>query len=67
MSDDELASLGTPYKQMSSAQKIDQRGTGLGIVLVKSLTDLHGGRFSAASQIDVGTTIDVFLPLNRPK
>ena len=67
MSEDELAVLGTPYKQMSSAQTIDERGTGLGVSLVKSLTELHGGRFSAASQNDEGTTIDVFLPLNRPE
>ena len=65
MSDDELAVLGTPYKQMSSAQKIEERGTGLGISLVKSLTELHKGRFVVASQKDEGTTVDVFLPLSR--
>ena len=52
---------------MSSAQTVDERGTGLGVSLVKSLTELHGGRFAAASQKAEGTTIDVFLPLNRPK
>ena len=67
MNEDELAVLGTPYKQMSSAQTVDERGTGLGVSLVKSLTELHGGRFAAASQKAEGTTIDVFLPLNRPK
>ena len=65
MSDQELADLGTPYKQMESAKMIDERGTGLGITLVKSLTDLHGGRFAVASQKGEGTTIDVFLPLTR--
>jgi len=65
MDDEDLAVFGTPYKQMSSAQTVENRGTGLGISLVKSLTELHGGRFAAASQKDEGTTIDVFLPLNR--
>ena len=65
MTDDELAVLGTPYQQMSSAQKVEERGTGLGFTLVKSLTELHGGRFAVASQKDEGTTVDVFLPLNR--
>jgi len=65
MSEDELAVFGTPYKQMSSAQMTDERGTGLGISLVKSLTELHEGRFSVASQKDEGTTIDIFLPLSR--
>lgn len=66
MSDAELAVLGTPYKQMSNAQKIDERGTGLGVSLVKSLTELHGGRFAVASQKGEGTTVDVFLPQARP-
>jgi len=65
MTKDELAELGTPYKQMSSAQMIDGRGTGLGVTLVKSLTELHGGRFAVASQKGEGTTVDVFLPLDR--
>ena len=65
MNDAELAVLGTPYTQMSSAQKTEERGTGLGVSLVKSLTELHGGRFAVASQMDEGTTIDVFLPLER--
>ena len=65
MSDDELAVLGTPYKQMASAQMVENRGTGLGFTLVKSLTELHGGRFAVASQKDEGTTVDIFLPLSR--
>jgi len=65
MSKDEIAQLGTPYKQMSSAQMVEERGTGLGITLVKSLTELHGGRFAVASQKGEGTTVDVFLPLDH--
>ena len=65
MTDDELAVLGTPYMQMSSAQKIEERGTGLGFTLIKSLTELHGGHFTVESQKNEGTTIDVFLPFNR--
>lgn len=65
MSADEVATLGQPYQQASSAKLVEDRGTGLGLALVKSLTELHGGRFAVASQTDEGTTVDVFLPLER--
>lgn len=65
ISAEDIKTLGEPYKQTASAQMIEDRGTGLGLALVKSLAELHGGRFAVASQIDEGTTVDVFLPLDR--
>ena len=65
MNADDLAKIGQPYQQASSAAMIEDRGTGLGLALVKSLTELHGGRFAVASQESEGTTVDVFLPLER--
>lgn len=40
-----------------------QSGTGLGLALVKSLTELHGGRVELDSVAGRGTTITIFLPL----
>jgi len=57
--------LGEPYKQTASSRMIEDRGTGLGLSLVKSLTELHQGRFTVASQPDEGTTVDIFLPQSR--
>ena len=65
MSAEDLAKIGQPYQQASSATMIEERGTGLGLALVKSLSELHGGRFAVASQEGEGTTVDVFLPLER--
>ena len=65
MSADDVANIGQPYQQGSSATMIEERGTGLGLALVKSLSELHGGRFAVASQEGEGTTVDVFLPLER--
>ena len=65
MSADDVAKIGQPYQQASSASMIEERGTGLGLALVKSLSELHGGRFAVASQEGEGTTVDVFLPLER--
>jgi cell cycle sensor histidine kinase DivJ len=65
MSADELKTIGQPYVQAKSAERIDARGSGLGLSLVKSLVDLHSGRFAIASQPDEGTSVDIYLPLER--
>ena len=63
----ELERIGEPYTQASSAANVDARGSGLGLSLVKSLVDLHGGRFALASQPNEGTSVDIYLPLNNPQ
>lgn len=37
-------------------------GSGLGLSIVKSIVDMHGGRISVESQIGRGTVFTVFLP-----
>jgi len=66
MSAAELETIGEPYSQGTSAGQIEARGSGLGLSLVKSLVDLHGGRFAIASQPNEGTSVDIYLPLHGP-
>jgi signal transduction histidine kinase len=40
-------------------------GTGLGLAIVKKSVDLQGGKIKVNSQIALGTTFTVTLPLNK--
>lgn len=42
-------------------------GTGLGLSLVKAVTDAHGGRIWLDSKVGQGTTFHVALPIRGPK
>jgi len=41
--------------------------SGLGLALVKRIVDQHGGRAWLTSEVDVGTTVFVSLPLRQPR
>ena len=61
---DELQSIFRPFQQGAGGAS-KQEGTGLGLSLVKSLTDLHGGGVSMESKPGVGTTVRISFPSHR--
>lgn len=54
-----------PFGQVDSRISRKFEGTGLGLPLAKSLTELHGGQFDLVSQPGVGTTVTARLPAAR--
>lgn len=63
MSEEELARIGDPYAQGEAADMTETRGTGLGLSLVKSLTELHKGKMDIRSVKGDGTRVKIILPL----
>jgi two-component system, cell cycle sensor histidine kinase PleC len=64
---DVLPRLARPFEQASNDPARAHGGSGLGLALVKSLTQLHGGEFAIESKEGHGTEVTVTLPLNPTK
>ena len=61
---DVLPRLARPFEQASNDPTRAHGGSGLGLALVKSLTQMHGGEFSIESALGRGTTVTVTMPLS---
>ncbi|MGZ8992937.1 MAG: PAS domain S-box protein [Burkholderiaceae bacterium] len=60
-----LPQLFTRFSQADTSMARQHGGLGLGLALVKSLVDMHGGSIKATSPgVDLGSTFTVALPLS---
>ncbi|HEY4733648.1 MAG TPA: histidine kinase dimerization/phospho-acceptor domain-containing protein, partial [Gemmatimonadaceae bacterium] len=67
ISPDGLDGLFNPFSQIDSGLARKYEGTGLGLVLLKNLAELHGGSVAAESEVGKGSRFTVWLPLRPPK
>ena len=67
ISPEDLPRLAQPFEQVRSheARERNLRGTGLGLALTKSFTELHGGHMAIESEVGVGTTVSIYLPTGK--
>ncbi|HET7335575.1 MAG TPA: PAS domain-containing sensor histidine kinase [Rhizomicrobium sp.] len=62
ISQEDLPRLGRPFEQAISRPELSKGGTGLGLSLVRALTEKHGGHMRIESEEGVGTRVYVTLP-----
>ncbi|MDA1090833.1 MAG: ATP-binding protein [Proteobacteria bacterium] len=62
---EDISRILLPFEQVESHMQRPVKGTGLGLALSKSLTELHGGEMILESALDVGTTVTLRFPPER--
>jgi signal transduction histidine kinase len=65
MNEEEILLALQPFAQINTIENHDMKGTGLGLPLVKSLTELHGGVLSITSQKGKGSRFTLTFPTHR--
>ncbi len=61
----EIAVVRQAFVQGSGATRSAEAGTGLGLTIVCSMAELHGGTVAIDSEIGKGTTVTIRLPASR--
>ncbi|WP_017325916.1 response regulator [Synechococcus sp. PCC 7336] len=57
-----IGNLFKPFQQIDSALNRKYNGTGLGLAMVKSLVELHGGEVIVSSKVGAGSRFAIKLP-----
>ncbi|QLC48800.1 PAS domain-containing protein [Methanolobus zinderi] len=62
ISEDQQKELFKPFRQLDPATNREYEGTGLGLVLVKSFVEMHGGDVLVKSSPEKGSTFTMVIP-----
>ncbi len=62
---EEIQRLGERFYRVDKTRSRDLGGTGLGLSIVKHLMIAHGGRMEIESQLNCGTKVSLFFPIQK--
>jgi len=62
---EEIANVVEPFSHLTTPLSPDQDSSGLGLLLVKRLVDLHGGDLNIVSAVGKGTVVSCKFPPSR--
>jgi signal transduction histidine kinase len=65
MSEAQVANLFQLYYRTEEATHSEVSGTGIGLFIVKTLVEAHGGHIDVDSRVDKGSTFTISLPTQR--
>jgi len=60
---EDLQKLFNKFFQAKNTPLVNEKGSGLGLALVKHVTEAHGGKVDVASEIGKGSTFSILLPV----
>jgi signal transduction histidine kinase len=60
---EELPHIFERFFRGERARLLDVPGSGLGLAISREIVELHGGRMTVESHVDVGSTFTVWLPV----
>lgn len=62
---DKIEKVGDRFFRTQEAINIDQKGTGLGVYITRSIIEKHGGKLDIKSQLGKGTEMAITLPKTK--
>ena len=62
MDEEDLRDVFVRFHRGENARRRQVPGTGLGLTIVRTIVEAHGGKVSVDSALGVGTTVRVSLP-----